>query len=294
VLGSEKWGHIFAIIMQVPLRALASRWKSARLCWKSARDQQQKLGALPAASMRLLAAAAAAAAAVAPLAAAVAAPCPNETAFPWCDTMLPVPQRVELLVAGLSREEKAELFASNASGIERIGWPKYNWWSESLHGVARDGMATSFPQIGLVACSMNRTLWHAIGDTTATEGRGKNNPLLGGLYQGLTFWAVRRLDLPPRAAASLCCGDGSSVSLCLSAHATYLFSRAVAPPCTRTNTAKCEHLPGPALGTRARDAGRRPDDQRRVRNGVHHGDAGRREGQRLPESLCLSEALRGV
>jgi beta-glucosidase-like glycosyl hydrolase len=50
-------------------------------------------------------------------------------------------------------------------------------------------MATSFPQIGLVACSMNRTLWHAMGDTTSTEGRGKNNPLLGGLYQGLTFWA---------------------------------------------------------------------------------------------------------
>jgi beta-glucosidase-like glycosyl hydrolase len=61
--------------------------------------------------------------------------------------------------------------------------------SESLHGVARDGMATSFPQIGLVACSMNRTLWHAMGDTTSTEGRGKNNPLHGGLYQGLTFWA---------------------------------------------------------------------------------------------------------
>jgi hypothetical protein len=59
---------------------------------------------------------------------ASAVPCPNETAFAWCDTALPLDRRVDLLVANLSREEKAQLFASNASAIERIGWPKYNWW----------------------------------------------------------------------------------------------------------------------------------------------------------------------
>jgi len=73
--------------------------------------------------------------------------------------------------------------------VPRIHWPRYNWWSEALHGVARDGLGTSFPQIGLVAASMNRSLWHAIGDVTSTEGRGKNNALKGGMYQGLTFWA---------------------------------------------------------------------------------------------------------
>ena len=79
---------------------------------------------------------------------------------------------MQLLVANLSRAEKAELFASNASSIERIGWPKYNWWSESLHGIARDGMATSFPQIGLVACSMK-------------------------LKVCLSSWLARRLSSPP-------------------------------------------------------------------------------------------------
>lgn len=93
------------------------------------------------------------------------------------------------LVANLSKAEKSTLFTNGASGVERIHWPKYNWWSEALHGVARDGLGTSFPQIGLVAASYNRTLWHAIGDVTSTEGRGKNNKLQGNIYQGLTFWA---------------------------------------------------------------------------------------------------------
>lgn len=92
-------------------------------------------------------------------------------------------------MANLSKAEKSVLFTNGASGVDRINWPKYNWWSEALHGVARDGVGTSFPQIGLVAASMNRTLWHEIGDVTSTEGRGKNNDLKGGMYQGLTFWA---------------------------------------------------------------------------------------------------------
>jgi hypothetical protein len=123
------------------------------------------------------------------LAAAGDVPCPTETAFPWCDTKLPRAERVASLVANLSKAEKSTLFTNGASAVDRIHWPKYNWWSEALHGVARDGLGTSFPQIGLVAASYNRTLWHAIGDVTSTEGRGKNNKLQGGMYQGLTFWA---------------------------------------------------------------------------------------------------------
>lgn len=46
---------------------------------------------------------------------------------------------------------------------------------QALHGVARNGVATSFPQICGVAASLNRTLWHGVGDVTSTEGRGKNN-----------------------------------------------------------------------------------------------------------------------
>lgn len=74
--------------------------------------------------------------------------------------------------------------------MPRIQWPAYNWWSEALHGVARSGLATSFPQICGVAASYNRSLWRAIGEATSLEGRGKNNDRTNGqIYHGLTFWA---------------------------------------------------------------------------------------------------------
>ena len=74
--------------------------------------------------------------------------------------------------------------------MPRIQWPAYNWWSEALHGVARSGLATSFPQIQGVSASYNRTLWKAIGEVTSTEGRGKNNDRgVTSIYHGLTFWA---------------------------------------------------------------------------------------------------------
>jgi len=92
-------------------------------------------------------------------------------------------------VANLKTAEKASLLTNGASGVPRINWPAYNWWSESLHGVARNGVATSFPQICGVASSYNKTLFHAIGDVTGTEGRGINNNVQGGMYHGLTFWA---------------------------------------------------------------------------------------------------------
>jgi beta-glucosidase len=121
-------------------------------------------------------------------------PCPATTSFPWCDHTKPLADRVQLLVANLKSSEKAALFTNGVGAIDRISWPAYNWWSEALHGVARDGLATSFPQIGLVAASHNRTLWHQIGDVTSTEGRGKNNGIIdgkgpSGMYHGLTFWA---------------------------------------------------------------------------------------------------------
>lgn len=62
-------------------------------------------------------------------------------------------------------------------------------WSEGLHGVARDGVATSFPQIIGLSSSYNDTLFHELGRLTAIEARGLNNKLNGGRYQGLTLWA---------------------------------------------------------------------------------------------------------
>jgi len=109
--------------------------------------------------------------------------------FAWCDHTMSLDDRVDAIVANLTAEEKSALFRNQVGSIDRIGWPRYNWWSEALHGVARDGLGTSFPQIIGVASSLNRTLWHQLGQLTSTEGRGKNNGLRGSIYQGLTFWA---------------------------------------------------------------------------------------------------------
>jgi len=93
-------------------------------------------------------------------------------------------------VSYLTPAEKAGLLVNGAAAVPRIEWPAYNWWSEALHGVARDGLATSFPQICGVASSLNKTLFHLVGNVTGTEARGKNNDRTrGGMYQGLTMWA---------------------------------------------------------------------------------------------------------
>ena len=86
--------------------------------------------------------------------------------------------------------QKAALLVNAAGAVPRLGLPAYNWWSEALHGVARDtGVATSFPQIIGVASSYNTSLFHLLGTLTGTEARGKNNNMDGKLYHGLTMWA---------------------------------------------------------------------------------------------------------
>ena len=55
--------------------------------------------------------------------------------------------RPQAIVGNLTPEEKSGLLVNSAAGVKRINWPAYQWWSEALHGVARDGVATSFPQI---------------------------------------------------------------------------------------------------------------------------------------------------
>jgi len=115
-------------------------------------------------------------------------PCDGKS-YDWCDHTKSMEDRVDALVANLTLDEKSVLFVNSAGAVPRIGWPAYQWWSEALHGVARDGVATSFPQICGVAASYNKSLWHMIGDVTSTEGRGKNQEYTGKMYDGLTFWA---------------------------------------------------------------------------------------------------------
>ena len=112
----------------------------------------------------------------------------------WCDTSKDFTTRANTLVSALTAEEKSKLFLNTVEATPRLDLPAYDWWNEALHGVARDGVATSFPQICGVAASLNKTLWTMIGNLTSTEARGKNNGAMeasspGGNCHGLTFWA---------------------------------------------------------------------------------------------------------
>ena len=97
------------------------------------------------------------------------------------------------LVAQMTLEEKASQLRYDAPAIERLGIPAYNWWNEALHGVARGGTATGFPQAIGLAATFDDALVERLGDVAATEGRAKYNALSArgdrDIYHGLTFWS---------------------------------------------------------------------------------------------------------
>ena len=97
------------------------------------------------------------------------------------------------LVAQMTLEEKVSQLRYNAPAIPRLGVPAYNWWNEALHGVARAGTATSFPQAIGLAAMFDDELLEKLGDVAAIEGRAKYNAYsrVGDrdIYKGLTFWS---------------------------------------------------------------------------------------------------------
>ena len=101
--------------------------------------------------------------------------------------------KAEALVARMTVEEAAGQLRYDAPAIDRLGVPAYNWWNEALHGVARAGTATSFPQAIGIAASFDPELVQALGDVAATEGRAKYNAAARhgdrDIYKGLTFWS---------------------------------------------------------------------------------------------------------
>ena len=102
-------------------------------------------------------------------------------------------EKAQQLVSRMTLDEKASQLRFGADAIERLGVPAYNWWNEALHGVARAGTATVFPQsIGLGA-TFDEELLEQIGDAVSTEGRAKYNEQAKrgdrDIYKGLTFWA---------------------------------------------------------------------------------------------------------
>jgi beta-glucosidase len=105
----------------------------------------------------------------------------------------PIEKRVNDLLRRLTIEEKIALTGYNSKAIERLNIPAYNWWNEALHGVARAGLATVFPQAIGMAATFNDSLLHEVANVISTEARAKYNlsTAMGRhlQYMGLTFWS---------------------------------------------------------------------------------------------------------
>ena len=101
-------------------------------------------------------------------------------------------RRVEDLLGRMTLEEKISQLMNDSPAIERLGVPRYNWWNESLHGVARAGRATVFPQAIGLAATWDTDLMFRVATAISDEARAKYHEFLRrdkhDIYQGLTFW----------------------------------------------------------------------------------------------------------
>lgn len=112
--------------------------------------------------------------------------------LPYKDANQPLDLRVKDLVARLTLQEKVSLLGYNSVAIPRLGIPAYNWWNEGLHGVARAGEATIFPQAIGMSATFNEDLLKQVSTVISTEARAKYNMAIAQdrhlQYMGLTFW----------------------------------------------------------------------------------------------------------
>jgi len=112
----------------------------------------------------------------------------------FLDTSLSFAERAKDLVGRMTLEEKVGLMSHPAHGIPRLNIPAYNYWSEALHGVARNGRATVFPQAIAMAATWDKDLILKVATAISDEGRAKYHAALKrngytDIYQGLTFWS---------------------------------------------------------------------------------------------------------
>ncbi|MEN8156877.1 MAG: glycoside hydrolase family 3 C-terminal domain-containing protein [Bacteroidota bacterium] len=119
--------------------------------------------------------------------------CGDGYKYPYQDTKLSFEERAEDLVSRMTLEEKVSQLTHYAGEVEHLGIPQYNWWNECLHGVARAGKATVFPQAIGMAATFDREMMFQMADVTSTEARAKYHDFAArdkrGMYQGLTFWS---------------------------------------------------------------------------------------------------------
>lgn len=102
-------------------------------------------------------------------------------------------RRATELVNKMTVEQMASQLRYDAPSIDELGIPEYNWWGEGLHGLARAGTATSFPQAIALGASFDPDLLQEIGDAISTEARAKYNEYSShedrDIYKGITLWS---------------------------------------------------------------------------------------------------------
>jgi len=113
--------------------------------------------------------------------------------YPFLNPRLTVEERVDDLIGRMTLEEKISQMRYDAPAIDRLGIPEYNWWNECLHGVARAGVATVFPQAIGLGATWDMDLIHRAATAISDEARAKHHEFVRddkrGIYQGLTFWS---------------------------------------------------------------------------------------------------------
>jgi beta-glucosidase len=117
----------------------------------------------------------------------------SQKPLPYLDPSLPAEMRAADLVSRMTLPEKVSQMVNSSAAIPRLGVPAYDWWNEGLHGVARSGYATMFPQAIAMAATWDAPMLEQIGTVISTEARAKNNEALRhnnhSIYYGLTFWS---------------------------------------------------------------------------------------------------------
>jgi len=113
--------------------------------------------------------------------------------FPFHNPDLSTEERINDLVARMTLEEKVSQLVYDAPSVERLDIPAYNWWNEALHGVARAGRATVFPQAIGLAAAWDSDLMFRVATVISDEARAKHHEFVRrgkrGIYEGLTFWS---------------------------------------------------------------------------------------------------------